>query len=337
MRECQLSAIVVAGPRFDDVRSLFLDYWGALSGLDVDFELIYVIDGPRPKMLEELRQLQNEGHEFRIIELARAFGEATALTCGFEQANGRLILTLPAYYQVDSSEIRKLFDELAGVDMVIAQRWPRRGSSFEALRRRAFHGLLRWISGYRFHDLGCGVRLFRHCVMEELRIYGDQHRFLPMLAKANGFRVTETNVAQSERDAFHGRYRWREYLHRILDILTVFFVVRFTKKPLRFFGMIGSALLAAGSIVLLVIVIQRLFMGIGLADRPVLLLSSLLVVLGLQVISLGLLGELIIFTHAPSLKEYKISEIIESEAQSKKSPADATSEGGTRLPAAANE
>jgi hypothetical protein len=200
-------------------------------------------------------------------------------------------------------------------EMVIARRWPRRGSALERVRRNAFHGLLRWITGYEFRDLGCGVRLFDRRILEEIGIYGDQHRFLPALAHNSGFKVKEVDLRQSPRDEFKGRYRWREYLHRILDIFTVFFLVRFTKKPLRFFGMIGSGLLGIGALFLLVIVFQRMFLDVALADRPALLLSSLLVVLGLQVISLGLLGELIIFTHAPEMKEYKIAEIVQAPAE----------------------
>ncbi len=144
----------------------------------------------------------------------------------------------------------------------------------------------------------------------EVSVYGDQHRFLPVLARRQGFRVKELDVAQSPKDQFRGAYRSREYLHRILDIFTVFFLVRFTKKPLRFFGMIGTITFTVGGLITLYLVIERLFLGKALAERPALLLSSLLVVLGVQIFALGLIGELIIFTHAKQMKEYTIDEII---------------------------
>jgi len=147
-------------------------------------------------------------------------------------------------------------------------------------------------------------------VLEELRLYGDQHRFLAVLASNGGFKVLEMPLPQSPDDDFRSRYRAREYLHRLLDIFTIFFLIRFTKKPLRFFGMLGGLTFIAGGAILAVLVIQRLFFDVALADRPAMLLSSLLVVLGLQLFSLGLLGELIIFTHARSLKEYKVDRII---------------------------
>jgi glycosyltransferase involved in cell wall biosynthesis len=256
----EYSAIIVVGNRHDDVRELFLSYWQDLGKLETAFEVIYVLDGPFPGAREELERLQGEGYDFRIIQLARSFGEATALVCGFENATGRRILTLPAYYQIEPGQLPALVEATDSAEMVIARRWPRRGSALEHFRRNAFHGLLRWITGYEFRDLGCGVRLFDRRILEEIGIYGDQHRFLPALAHNSGFKVKEVDLRQSPRDEFKGRYRWREYLHRILDIFTVFFLVRFTKKPLRFFGMIGSGLLGIGALFLLVIVFQRLFL-----------------------------------------------------------------------------
>jgi hypothetical protein len=147
-------------------------------------------------------------------------------------------------------------------------------------------------------------------VLDEISLYGDQHRLLPVLVERNGFRVREVDLPQSPHDEFRGRYSLRDLLGRLLDIFAVFFLVKFTKKPLRFFGAVGSAMCAFGGIYLLVLVAQRLLFGNPLADRPALLLSSLLVVLGIQIFGLGLLGELIIFSHARDLKEYRVERIV---------------------------
>lgn len=148
-------------------------------------------------------------------------------------------------------------------------------------------------------------------VLEEISLYGDQHRLLPALADRQGFRVLEIDVRQSTQDAFSGAYRPREYAHRLLDVFAVFFLVRFTKKPLRFFGMVGVTTLAIGIALVLYLSIDRLVFDHALANRPALLLSSLLVVLGLQLFALGLLGELMIFTHARGMKDYQVDRIIE--------------------------
>ena len=310
----QLSGIVVVGERRDDLASLAREYWAALSATQQTFELIFIIDGHRQDAVSALAQVRSpEKLPIRIVQLSRSFGDSTALMCGVDQALGEKIVTLPAYYQVDPGELPGLIEKSANHDVLVVRREPRRGGRFEHIRRRTFHRILEAITGHRFNDLGCYVRILDKKVLQELRLYGDQHRFLPVLAQNAGFSIVEVDARQSEFDDFRSRYRIREYLHRLLDIFTIFVLVRFTKKPLRFFGMIGSLIGIAGGLILTVLVFQRLFLDMPLADRPALLLSSLLAVLGLQLFSLGLLGELIIFTHARSLKEYKIAEIIEAD------------------------
>lgn len=307
----KVSAIVPVSDRFDESGALATEYLDALKTADRDFELVFVLDGKRERLGEALLELAKDDDRLRIIQLAKSFGESTALSAGIAHAAGEIILTLPAYAQIDAGEIGKFLDELNDCDMAIAVRWPRAvASKFEVMRRNAFHWLVSSVSGISFSDLGCGVRVFKRVVADEVPIYGDQHRFIPLLALRRGFRVREVQLRQSEKDRYDKGYGPKVYLQRFLDIFTVVFLVRFTKKPLRFFGMIGSFVFLIGAVFLGVVVIQRLFFDMGLADRPALLLSSLLVVLGLQIFALGLLGELIIFTHARELKEYTIDKIV---------------------------
>jgi glycosyltransferase involved in cell wall biosynthesis len=320
MRTPELSVIVPVGSRYDDVQAVLDSYRVALERLDMSYELVYVLDGPHPDALEVLLALQARVPNFEILQLARPFGEATAIVAGFEASRGKLILTLPAYFQVDPAELSRLLAEKGDFHMVVGHRWPRHGSRFDKLRRSAFHLLLKLVTGQSFRDLGCGVRLLDREVLEEVSVYGDQHRFLPLLAERNGFRVLEVDVRQSERDRFRGRYQIREHLRRSLDILTVFFLTRFTKKPLRFFGMIGTIVFALGAIGLTIVVAERLFFDRALADRPAMLLSALFLVLGIQIGALGLLGELIIFTHARSLKEYRVERIVNADVPAQSPP-----------------
>ena len=307
----KISAIVPVSERFDVSGALAAEYLDALKATGKEFELIFVLDGTLKQLGSALHELAKKHDNLRIIQLTRSFGESTALSAGLEHTSGQIILTLPAYAQVDSGELGRLLDELKDCDMAIAVRWPRAAASrFEVFRRKAFHWLVNSVSRTSFSDLGCGVRAFKRVVADEVPIYGDQHRFIPLLALRRGFRVREVELRQSDRDRYDEGYGPKFYLQRFLDIFTVVFLVRFTKKPLRFFGMIGSITFLVGAVFLAVVVIQRLFFDMGLADRPALLLSSLLVVLGLQIIALGLLGELIIFTHARDLKEYTIEKIV---------------------------
>ena len=306
------SVIVPVESRVDDLRQLLTEYSSALEAADVAFEIIVVLDGLKPDILEQVQDLAKSSTWLRIVQFSRQFGESAALMAGFEEAQGEMLMTLPAYWQVEPTELAKL---LASVDddddMILAVRWPRAGSSFEHFRRRMFHGMLKFITALDYRDLGCGVRLFRREVAAEIQLYGDQYRFMPVLAVRRGFRVREVEVAQSHVDQIRRpRYRLREYLHRFLDVMTIFFLVRFTKKPLRFFGLAGFLAAGVGAVFVLVLVVQRLFFDQPLADRPALLLGSLLVVLGVQLFGLGLLGELVIFSHAGDSKEYAIRSIV---------------------------
>jgi glycosyltransferase involved in cell wall biosynthesis len=305
-----ITVVVPVSERHDDMENLHKEYKDALQDCGHRYEFVYVLDGDFPDVLAQLKRLQQRSEPVKIIKLAKWFGEATALTAGFENSSADLILTLPAYYQVEPAEIPKLLAALRSHDMVIGRRYPRVDSMFNRLQTRAFHGILKLITGSSFKDLGSGVRAFKRSVITELPLYGDQHRFLPLLVSRLGFRVCEVNVRQSTKEKFWRVYRPGVYPRRLLDLLTVFFLVNFTKKPLRFFGLIGTTTFAVGGLLLLYLIVQRLFLGVPLAERPAMLLSSLLVVLGVQIFALGLIGELIIFTHAKHMKEYTIDEII---------------------------
>lgn len=306
-----LSVIVPVSERYDDVRSLYAAYSEQIKKLNQSYEFVYVLDGEFPEVLEELKQLQAEDEPIKVVTLATWFGEATALSAGFEYSAGETILTLPAYLQIEPAEIPRLLEKLSECDMAIGRRSPRIDSWVNRTQARAFHGILNWLARTSFQDLGCGARAFSRRVIEEISVYGDQHRFLPLIASRRGFKVCEVPLRQSEAERSARLYRPGVYLRRILDILTVFFVTKFTKKPLRFFGLVGSGLLFVGGMVLVYLVAERLFVGGALAERPALLLASLLVVLGIQVLAIGLIGELIIFAHAREMKEYTVGEIVD--------------------------
>lgn len=302
----KLSIIVPVEERTDPVGAVYVAYKSALERYDCEF--VYVLDGPHPGVETELGQLQARGEPIRIIKLARRFGESTALCAGFENSDGDVIVTLPAYLQIDPRELPRLVSALEGNDMVIARRHPR-SDSFNRVQSRLFHGLLHSLAGPRFNDLGCSVRVLRRRVIEDIRIYGDQHRFLPVLATRQGYRVVEIDAPQAPEDARRRLHGPGTYGSRLLDVLSIFFLVRFTKRPLRFFGGIGLVVFLVGTALLVWLAFQKLVLGEALSDRPLLLLGSLLVVLGVQLFALGLVGEIIIFTHARDIKDYAVEEI----------------------------
>jgi glycosyltransferase involved in cell wall biosynthesis len=308
----RISVIIPVGRRHESIRDLYGEYCAGLDAVGLPYEFIFVMDGPYRDAMSEVESLIDTGPgNIIMVILNRSFGESTAIMAGFERASGEFILTLPAYHQIDAEDIGKLVAPLEHKDVVQGWRWPRAGSSLERLRRSFFHGIVAKFTAMRLHDVGCGARAMKRIVLQELSLYGDQHRLLAVLAHRQGFSVTEVEVRQSTQDRFSGVYRPREYAHFVLDVFTVFFLVRFTKKPLRFFGMIGASMFGLGVLLTLYLVFERLVFAESLAGRPALLLSALIVVLGLQLFALGLLAELIIFTHARHIKDYQGAEVIQ--------------------------
>jgi glycosyltransferase involved in cell wall biosynthesis len=308
-KDIELSVIIPVTERYDPIEELYYEYKRGVEACGKEYEFIYIAHGNQSDTLSKLTKLQ-ETEKITIITLAKWFGEATALSAAFGKTSGDTILTLPAYQQIESDEIPQLIDALDNCDMALARRWPRRDSLVNRLQSRLFNFLLRLSTDLEIHDAGCSARAFKRNVIDEIQLYGDLHRFFPVMAHRQGFRVIEINVAQSKKD-FHQRlYAPGIYVRRLLDLLTIFFLIKFTKKPLRFFGLVGTTVFSLGILSSLYIIVERLFFDVPLADRPALFLSSLLIVLGVQIIAIGLIGEIIIFTHAKDLKEYKIEKII---------------------------
>jgi glycosyltransferase involved in cell wall biosynthesis len=307
-----LSVVIPISERHDDLRELYDGYARELAATGQVFEIIFVLDRLERETLQTLKALKKEHPAITVITLSRWFGEATALSVGFEKARGTAILTLPSYFQVEPHQIhcliQKFFEDRH--DLVIGWRHPRIDAFFNRVQSRAFHWLVRALTGTRYHDVSCGVRVMTRRVAEEVQLYGDLHRFLPLLAYQRGFKIAEIPVQQSTRDSARRVQTPGIYLRRLLDVLTLFFLYKFTKKPLRFFGLVGSAVFGVGALLTAYLGVDRL-LGVPLASRPLLVLSVLLMVFGVQLFSIGLLGEIIIFTHARGVKDYQTRDILE--------------------------
>lgn len=309
------SVVVPISERHDDLRELYFQFSKALSEIGIQYDFIFVLDGAKPEAQQMLTEIKNDHSEIKIIALNRWFGEATALSVGFEHAKSERIMTLSPYFQVETDEIKKLFSTLeeAGNDLVISRRFPRIDSLFNRVQSAVFHWLTKILTGTHYHDISCGLRLMRRKVVEEVHLYGDLHRFFPLLAYQRGFKITEVPVRQSLQDKKRRIYKPGVYLRRLLDILTLFFLFKFTKKPLRFFGLLGTSLSGSGGVILVYLALYKLLGFGGIAGRPLLILGVLLMVLGVQLFSIGLLGEVIIFTHASETKDYQVKEVLKSQ------------------------
>lgn len=288
-------------------------YREALAPLGRPLRFVTVLDGPLPRAREGLLRLRQSGLPVAIMSLQHPMGEAAALSVGLaeavapgEEAAPEAVLTLPAEPMVEPADLPKLVAGLGTHDMAVALRGLG-GGAFAPTGKLDW--LLRRLFGSSFRDVRSPVRAMRRAVAAELSPYGNQHRFLPMLAQAQGFTVGEISARPAVPPPT--RRRSAPDWSVLLDALTIWFLLRFIKKPFRFFGGFGFALLALGGLATLWLVADKLIWGVPLADRPALILSTLTVVLGLQVISVGLIGEIITFAHAKELKDYKVDRLVE--------------------------
>jgi hypothetical protein len=248
----------------------------------------------------------------QTIAFESPFGESVCFSAGVERARGRTIITSPQYVQVDPVELEPMLEAIdSGADLVTPWRRPRVDPLLNRLQSAWFNWLIRRIIRGDFHDLNCTFRAIRRDLLEDIAVYGDMYRFLPVIAQRQGFRVVEVPVRHLKEWGEAGFYGVGVYMRRALDVLGVMFLTKFTLQPLRFFGFFGLACLVPGSAILAVVLYQRIFMQAGLYGRPIFLLAVMLVVLGVQVIGFGLVGEIIIYTQARHLREYRIERIFD--------------------------
>jgi hypothetical protein len=284
-------------------------YRAGLAGIGRPVRFVVVLDGPQARSREALLGLRRAGQPIEILTLQHPLGEAAALSVGLAAAEGRAdVLTLPANLTIEPDELPRLIAALDQQDMVVAIR----GEGSSAFGRS---GKLDWIlrhgMGSPFRDVRSPIRAMRASVAAELQPYGNQHRFLPLIAQSQGFSVGEIAIRTVAPPSSQRRKVLGADWSVLLDVLTIYFLLRFLKKPFRFFGGFGFAMLALGGLATLWLVADKLIWGVSLADRPALILSTLMVVLGLQIISVGLIGEIITFTYAKGLKDYRVDRLVE--------------------------
>ena len=292
--------ISVVVPVHDEERSvepLYEELRAALDPLDRPWEAVFVDDGSTDSSFAALTRLHSATGNVKVVRLRRNFGKAAALAAGFRHAEGDVVVTIDADLQDDPAEIPRLLAKLdEGFDLVSGWKAHRRDPLSRRIPSRIFNGVVGRVSGLRLHDLNCGLKAYRADVVRDLRIYGELHRFLPVLAHDRGYRVAELPVNHRPREHGRSRYGAERYLRGFLDFLTVWFMGRYRHRPLHLFGGFGLAMGAIGSALLVYLSVLKLT-GEAIGHRPLLTLGVLLVVVGLQFFSLGLLSELITSHH----------------------------------------
>ena len=292
--------ISVVVPVHDEERTvalLFDELQAALDPLGQQWEAVFVDDGSTDGSFGALTRLHNAHDNVRVVRLRRNFGKAAALAAGFANAQGDIVVTIDGDLQDDPAEIPRLLAKLdEGFDLVSGWKAHRR----DPITRRALSRIFNWVtgrvSGLRLHDLNCGLKAYRAEVVQGLRLYGELHRFIPVLAHYRGYRVAELPVNHRPREHGRSRYGVERYLRGFLDLLTVSFIGRYRYRPLHLFGGLGLLLGVLGVGVLAYLTALKID-GHAIGQRPLLILGVLLVVVGLQFFSLGLISELITSQH----------------------------------------
>jgi glycosyltransferase involved in cell wall biosynthesis len=264
-----------------------------LLRLGRSYEVLFVNDGSTDGSVAVLEELAVSDPAVEVIHLRRNFGKAVALSVGFRDARGDIVITMDGDLQDNPTEIPRLIRGIeSGFDLVSGWKYRRQDPLSKRLPSKIFNRVVSMATGLRLHDFNCGFKAYNRSLIERLRIYGELHRYIPALAHGEGFRVTELPV--NHRPRIHGKskYGWERYLRGMLDLLTVVFIIRYTRKPLHLFGSIGLLLMLAG-LGINSYLAAIWFMGSSIGHRPLLSLGVLMTVLGVQFISTGLLGELI--------------------------------------------
>jgi glycosyltransferase involved in cell wall biosynthesis len=284
----------------DEERSVALLYEELEAALEPDgepWEAVFVDDGSTDGSFAALTRLHARTPNTRVVRLRRNFGKSTALATGFAQAEGETIVTIDSDLQDDPAEIPRLLAKLdEDFDLVSGWKTQRRDPWRRRLLSRIFNAVTGRVSGVRLHDMNCGLKAYRAEVVRGLALYGELHRFIPVLAHYRGFRIAELPVNHRPRTHGRSRYGMERYLRGFLDLLTVTFMGRYRHRPLHLFGGLGLFLGFLGTAILVYLTVLKAT-GEAIGHRPLLTLGVLLVVVGLQFFSLGLLSEMVTSHH----------------------------------------
>lgn len=269
-----------------------------LDRLGRRFELIFVDDGSMDETSARIREAHAADPRVKLVRLRRNFGKAAALCAGIDRCRGDIVVTMDGDLQDDPEEIPRFLDALesGGYDLVSGWKRQRRDPASKRYPSRLFNWVTRRVAQVDLHDFNCGFKAYRREVLEQVAIYGELHRYIPVLASRKGFRVGEVDVVHHPRRHGVSKYGWDRFYKGLLDLITVLFITKYTRRPLHLFGLIGLACLTSGFGINLYLVIEWILAGgEGLSNRPLLLLGVLLMLLGIQVLTTGLIGEMITF------------------------------------------
>jgi glycosyltransferase involved in cell wall biosynthesis len=296
--KADLSIVIPLFNEAESLRILYDEIRQICESRDLSFEILFVDDGSTDNSYEVLEKCHREDSRVRVIQFRRNFGKAEALSAGFSVARGERIITMDADLQDDPSEIPALMAKLdEGYDLISGWKKSRKDPFSKRIPSFFWNGMTSWITGVRLHDFNCGLKIYRREVIESVDVYGELHRYIPALADWEGFRIGEMPVNHRARRFGKSKYGVSRFFKGILDLMTVMFLSRYTRRPLHLFGMLGFLFGFFGIAITGTLLILRISKTIYLSNRPLLFLGVLFLLLGMQLFSIGLLGEMITRSH----------------------------------------
>jgi glycosyltransferase involved in cell wall biosynthesis len=310
-----ISIVVPVYDEEDSVVPLYDAVHAQLDEIGESYEIIFVDDGSRDGSFTVLRALHERDPRVRVIRFRRNFGKTPALVAGFAQARGDIVFTMDADLQDDPTEIPRFLEKLAeGYDLVSGWKYPRHDPPTKTVPSFFFNRMVGITTGVKLHDMNCGFKAYRHELLDDIKLYGELHRFVPVLAHQRGFRVTEVKVRHHKRKYGRSKFGARRFLRGFLDLLMVLFLMSYLRTPLRLFGMIGLLATLAGLAVDGYVVADR-FLPFGsqqpIHERPLLFVGIMLLIFGVSFILTGLQSEMIRhFAYRPS-DEYSVRQVLE--------------------------
>ena len=310
----EVSIVIPLYNESENINTLFEAIMPIVSSLGKRAEVIFVDDGSTDGTYEQLKKIQASEPSVWVIRFRRNFGQAAAFSAGFDLARGSIIVTMDGDLQNDPADIPLLIDKIdQGYDIVSGWRVKRKDNFItRRLPSMIANSLISWVTGVKLHDYGCSLKAYREEVVKNIRLYGELHRFIPAIASWMGIQVAEVPVNHFPR--LHGRskYGLGRTMRVMLDLITVKFLLNYATRPLQLFGLAGMFSFMIGLAISGYLTILRLFYGVGLSDRPILLLGVLLIILGVQLVLMGLLGELIVRSYHESQNKpiYAVREIL---------------------------
>jgi glycosyltransferase involved in cell wall biosynthesis len=298
-----LSVVVPVFNERENLGPLYEELTRELSKLGRSYELLFIDDGSTDGGADVLKKIKSSDAHLRILRLARNSGQTAALACGLKNASGAIVVAIDADGENDPADIAKLVSTLEqGYDLVSGWREQRWNSSRVTRRFPSliFNRIISGLTGVRLHDYGCTLKAYRRDLAQRLLLYGEMHRFVPAIAAEFGAAIAEVPVSFRPRRAGRSKYGLGRVIRASLDLLTVLFLSSFSTRPIQVFGLIGVVLGSIGGIWTALLLFEKIALGYSLGNRPALLLAVLLVVVGVQFVSLGLLGEMLARTYHES-------------------------------------